>query len=65
VEISVRVHDLGGSRLLVVLDGPEYARRTGLLRTLRRLVDEGSVAPLRVALVTPQGRMGTFTASPR
>ena len=65
MEISTRTHDLGGSRLLVVLDGPEYARRTGLLRTLRRLVDEGSVPPHRVALVTPEDRMETYSASAR
>jgi enterochelin esterase-like enzyme len=65
VDISLRVHDLGGSPLLVVLDGPEYARRTRLLSTLRRLVDEGAVPPHRVALVTPVDRVETYSASAR
>jgi enterochelin esterase family protein len=63
VEISMRLHDLGGSPLLVVLDGPEYVRRAALLRTLRRLVEDGSVPPHRVALVVPQNRLETYSAS--
>ena len=59
----MRMHDLGGTPLLVVLDGPEYVRRAGLLRTLRRLVEDGSVPPHRVALVVPDDRMETYSAS--
>ena len=61
----MRMHDLGGAPLLVVLDGPEYVRRAGLLRTLRRLVEDGTVPPHRVALVVPDDRLETFSASAR
>ena len=56
-------HPGGRAPLLVVLDGPEYARRASLLRVLRRLVDAGSVAPHRVALVAPDDRLETYSAS--
>jgi enterochelin esterase-like enzyme len=49
--------------LLVVLDGPEYVRRASLLRLLRRLVDEERVPPHRVALVRPEDRLETYSAS--
>jgi enterochelin esterase-like enzyme len=49
--------------VLVVLDGPEYVRRAGLLRLLRRFVADGEVRPHRVALVVPEHRMETYSAS--
>lgn len=49
--------------LLVVLDGPEYVRRAYLLRLLRRLVDEERVPSHRVALVRPDDRLETYSAS--
>ncbi len=49
--------------LLVVLDGPEYARRASLLRLLRRLVDEERVPAHRVALIRPEDRLETYSAS--
>ncbi len=49
--------------LLVVLDGPEYARRASLLRLLGRLVDEERVPAHRVALVRPDDRLETYSAS--
>jgi enterochelin esterase family protein len=64
--MRVRLHDVGGtprSRLLVVLDGPEYQRRLRLLALLRRLVARGEVKPHRVALVEPEDRMETYSAS--
>jgi enterochelin esterase family protein len=66
VEIAVRMRAVGGdasSPLLVVLDGPEYARRASLLRILRRLVDEHEVPAHRVALVVPDDRLETYSAS--
>ena len=53
----------GSAPVLVVLDGPDYVRRAGLLRFLRRLVDAGEVAPHRDALVTAVDRMETYSAS--
>ena len=49
--------------LLVVLDGPDYVRRASLLRLLRRLVDEERVPAHRVALVRPEDRLETYSAS--
>jgi enterochelin esterase family protein len=50
--------------LLVVHDGPEYARRAGLVRDLERFVAEGRIPPLRAALLAPVGdRMETYSAS--
>jgi enterochelin esterase-like enzyme len=65
VEIAMRVHTIGGAAapLLVVLDGPEYARRVSLLRLLRRLVEARQVPPHRVALVVPDDRLETYSAS--
>jgi enterochelin esterase family protein len=70
VEVAVRVRPVGRpgegpGPLLVVLDGPEYVRRVGLLRLLDRLVREEGVAPHRVALVVPDDRMETYSASAR
>ena len=64
--MRVRLHDIGvGSRarLLVVLDGPEYQRRLRLVALLRRLVERGAVRPHRVALVVPEERLETYSAS--
>jgi enterochelin esterase-like enzyme len=66
--MRVRLHEIGGSsrsRLLVVLDGPEYQQQMRLLPLLRRLVERGEVRPHRVALVEPEDRMETYSASAR
>ena len=69
MDLTLRLHTVGamsaGERgpLLVVLDGPEYVRRASLLRLLRRLVDEQRVPAHRVALVRPDDRMETYSAS--
>jgi enterochelin esterase-like enzyme len=67
VEIAIRVRPIGrpGARApwLVVLDGPEYARRASLLRILGRLVTEQQVRPHHVALVVPDDRMESYSAS--
>ena len=63
----MRVREIGraGARapLLVVLDGPEYVRRAFLLRLLHRLVDQREAPPHRVALVVPDDRLETYSAS--
>lgn len=63
----IRLREIGkagaASPLLVVLDGPEYVRRAQLLRILRRLVDARDVPPHRVALVAPDDRLETYSAS--
>jgi enterochelin esterase-like enzyme len=60
----MRVHEIGGrGPLLVVLDGPEYQKQMRLLPLLRRLVERGEIRPHRVALVTPDDRMETYSAS--
>jgi enterochelin esterase-like enzyme len=64
--MRLRLHDIGGrprARVLVVLDGPEYQRQMRLVSLLRRLVDAGEVRPHRVALVEPDERMETYSAS--
>jgi len=67
MEPGIRVREVGavgpGSPVLVVLDGPEYVRRAQLLPLLRRLVAGGAVQPHRLALVTPDDRMETYSAS--
>ena len=66
--MRLRLHDVGGgsrTRLLVVLDGPEYQRHMRLLALLRRLVERGEVKPHRVALVEPEDRFETYSASTR
>src|SRR6476619_302539 len=66
VEIALRVETIGAAArgpLLVVLDGPEYARRVSLVRRLRRLVEAHELPPHRVALVRPDDRMETYAAS--
>jgi len=64
--MRVRLHEIGGTtraRVLVVLDGPEYQKQMRLVTLLRRLVERGEVKPHRVALVTPEERMETYSAS--
>jgi enterochelin esterase family protein len=51
--------------VLVVLDGPEYQKQMRLLPLLRRAVERGEVRPHRVALVVPEDRMETYSASAR
>ena len=71
VDVAIRLHSVGApggegrGPLLVVLDGPEYVRRASLLRLLGRLVEEERVPPHRVALVRPDNRFETYSASPR
>lgn len=66
--MNVRLHAIGerpGARVLVVLDGPEYQRQMRLVPLLRRLVERGEVRPHRVALVAPEDRLETYSASAR
>lgn len=49
--------------LVVVLDGPEYARRVRLRSLLRRWVDEGLVPAHDVELAAPVDRLETYSAS--
>jgi enterochelin esterase-like enzyme len=69
VEPAIRVHEVGPNRargalpFLVVLDGPDYVRRAGLLRLLRRLAADGAAPPHRVALVSAGDRFETYSAS--
>ena len=67
VEIALRLQRIGepgeGAPLLVALDGPDYARRAGLVRLLRRLVEEQGVPAHRVALVRADDRLETYSAS--
>lgn len=67
MELTVRLREVGaarsGSPVLVVLDGPDYVRRAQLVPILRRLVDAGEALPHRVALVTPDDRAETYSAS--
>jgi enterochelin esterase-like enzyme len=64
VDVVMRVHEIGGrGPLLVILDGPEYQKQMRLLPLLRRLVERGEVRPHRVALVRPEDRMETYSAS--
>ena len=67
-EMKLRLEDVGGgsrTRLLVVLDGPEYQRQMRLLPLLRKLVERGEIRPHRVALVVPDDRLETYSASAR
>jgi enterochelin esterase family protein len=69
VDVAMRLHTVGRlsgderGPLLVVLDGPDYVRRASLLRLLRRLVDEDRVPAHRVAIVRPEDRLETYSAS--
>src|SRR5258706_10760737 len=69
MDVAMGLHTVGrpGAKepgpLLVVLDGPDYARRASLLRLLRRLVDEDRVPAHRVALVRADDRFESYSAS--
>jgi enterochelin esterase-like enzyme len=69
LDVAMRLQSVGPASgaergpLLVVLDGPEYARRASLLRLLSRLVEEERVPAHRVALVRPSDRLETYSAS--
>jgi enterochelin esterase-like enzyme len=67
VDVSIRQRTIGTptgrAPFLVVLDGPDYVRRTSLLGVLRGLVATGQVPPHHVALVTADDRMETYSAS--
>ena len=49
--------------LLVVHDGPETVKYTGLLHLLAHVVASGDLPPLRAALLTPFDRNDTYSAS--
>jgi enterochelin esterase-like enzyme len=69
VDVALRLRTVGplepGARgpLLVVLDGPDYVRRAGLLSLLRRLVADGTVPPHRIALASAGDRFESYSAS--
>jgi enterochelin esterase-like enzyme len=73
MDLTLRLHTVGQTLggpsakepgpLLVVLDGPDYARRASLLGLLRRLVEEDRVPAHRVALVRPGDRFESYSAS--
>lgn len=50
--------------LLLVHDGPEYARFAGILRFLSGAVSRGSLPPHRAALLQPTRRDDQYTANP-
>jgi enterochelin esterase family protein len=50
--------------LLVVHDGPEYARYAGLLAFLRQATMSGQLPPMRAALLAPVDRNEHYSASP-
>jgi enterochelin esterase family protein len=67
MEPTIRLREIGtvhrASPVLVVLDGPDYVRRARLLPILRELVTAGAAPPHRIALVTSDDRMETYSAS--
>jgi enterochelin esterase family protein len=67
--VLMRLREIGspGRRApaLVVHDGPDYVRRAGVLRLLTRLVDAEELPAHRVALLTANDRMETYSASAR
>jgi enterochelin esterase-like enzyme len=69
MDLTLRLHTVGRPStkepgpLLVVLDGPDYARRAALLALLRRLVEEDRVPAHRVALIRPDDRFEAYSAS--
>ncbi|HZS23616.1 MAG TPA: hypothetical protein VFA30_01400 [Gaiellaceae bacterium] len=69
MEVTASLRTVGRPRsggrepLLVVLDGADYVRRARLLPLLRRLVDEGTLPPHRVALVAAEDRFERYAAS--
>ena len=68
MDVDIRLRTIGAPAaargpFLVVLDGPEYVRRASLLRVLRGLVAKGEVPPHRLALVVPDERLESYSAS--
>ncbi len=70
LEVGIRLREIGvvGDAapvpLLVVHDGPDYIRRTSLLRLLRTLVEAKELPPHRVALLAAADqRAETYSAS--
>jgi enterochelin esterase-like enzyme len=69
LEVGIRLREIGTVRkaapapLLVVHDGLDYTRRTSLLRVLGALVEANEVPPHRVALLVPDDRNETYSAS--
>jgi enterochelin esterase family protein len=68
VDVDIRLRAIGApaaarAPFLVVLDGPEYVRRASLLRVLRGLVANGEVPAHRLALVVPDERLESYSAS--
>ena len=69
LEVGIRLREIGGVGdaarvpLLVVHDGPDYVRRTSLLRQLRALVEAQELPPHRVALLVADDRTETYSAS--
>jgi enterochelin esterase-like enzyme len=69
LEVGIRLREIGSVRqaapapLLVVHDGLDYARRTSLFRILAALVEAKEVPPHRVALLVPNDRKETYSAS--
>jgi enterochelin esterase-like enzyme len=66
-EVVIRLREIGtrggDGPTLVVPDGPDYARRTTLLRLLAALVAAHELPPHRVALLVPSDRRETYSAS--
>lgn len=50
--------------LIIVHDGPEYDRYSGLLRCCSAMIADGRMPPLRVALLPPVDRHEHYAASP-
>jgi enterochelin esterase-like enzyme len=67
--VAIRLRQIGrpGRRapVLVVHDGPDYVRRARVLAVLTRLVEGKELPPHRVALLTANDRMETYSASAR
>ena len=53
----------GALPLLVAHDGPEYADRAGLTRYAGAMIERGSLAPFRLALLPPGDRDEWYSAS--
>jgi enterochelin esterase-like enzyme len=71
MDVTLRLRTIGrpaggaGTPLLVVLDGPDYARRARLLSVLRWQVESGTLPAHRIALVRAADRVEDFSASAR
>ncbi len=68
MDIAIRLRTIGApasprTPFLIVLDGPDYVRKAALLRVLRDLVAARAVPPHHLALVAPDDRMETYSAS--